>query len=124
MKTIRVIVADDHTMIRSGLKALLDREPDIEVVAEAADGRQAVQKAEELLPEVVLLDIAMPNLNGIDTIREFRTLAPGMKLIAMSGLMSSSEGNTAPDFLGMAINLAGIPKLSKIIRVASDRLSV
>lgn len=70
MKTIRVIIADDHTIIRSGLKALLEREPDIEVVAEAADGRQAVQKAQELLPEVVLLDIAMPNLNGIEAARQ------------------------------------------------------
>ena len=70
MKSIRVLVADDHTMIRSGLRALLDRESDIEVVGEAADGRQAVQKAQELLPHVVLLDIAMPFLNGIEAARQ------------------------------------------------------
>jgi len=89
MKTIRVIVADDHTMIRSGLKALLDREPDIEVVAEAADGRQAVQKAEELLPEVVLLDIAMPNLNGIEAARQIAAKHDRMGIIILS--MHSDE---------------------------------
>lgn len=84
MKTIRVIVADDHTMIRSGLRALLDREPDIEVVGEAADGRQAVQKAQELLPHVVLLDIAMPNLNGIDAARQISSKHEGMGIIILS----------------------------------------
>jgi DNA-binding NarL/FixJ family response regulator len=90
MKTIRVIVADDHTIIRSGLKALLDREPDIEVVAEAADGRQAVQKAQELQPEVVLLDIAMPNLNGIEAARQISAKHEGMGIIILS--MHSDEG--------------------------------
>jgi DNA-binding NarL/FixJ family response regulator len=89
MKTIRVIVADDHTIIRSGLKALLDREPDIEVVAEAADGRQAVQKAQELLPEVVLLDIAMPNLNGIEAARQIAAKHERMGIIILS--MHSDE---------------------------------
>jgi DNA-binding NarL/FixJ family response regulator len=89
MKTIRVIVADDHTIIRSGLKALLDREPDIEVVAEAADGRQAVQKAQELQPEVVLLDIAMPNLNGIEAARQIAAKHDRMGIIILS--MHSDE---------------------------------
>jgi DNA-binding NarL/FixJ family response regulator len=89
MKAIRVIVADDHTIIRSGLKALLDREPDIEVVAEAADGRQAVQKAQELLPEVVLLDIAMPNLNGIEAARQIAAKHERMGIIILS--MHSDE---------------------------------
>jgi len=89
MKTIRVIVADDHTIIRSGLKALLDREPDIEVVAEAADGRQAVQKAQELQPEVVLLDIAMPNLNGIEAARQIAAKHERMGIIILS--MHSDE---------------------------------
>ncbi len=89
MKAIRVIVADDHTIIRSGLKALLDREPDIEVVAEAADGRQAVQKAQELLPEVILLDIAMPNLNGIEAARQIAARHERMGIIILS--MHSDE---------------------------------
>ena len=89
MKTIRVIVADDHTIIRSGLKALLDREPDIEVVAEAADGRQAVQKAQELQPEVVLLDIAMPNLNGIEAARQISAKMPQTAIVFLS--MHSDE---------------------------------
>jgi DNA-binding NarL/FixJ family response regulator len=89
MKTIRVIVADDHTIIRSGLRALLDREPDIEVVAEAPDGRQAVQRAQELLPDVVLLDIAMPNLNGIEAARQIAAKHERMGMIILS--MHSDE---------------------------------
>jgi len=89
MKSIRVLVADDHTMIRSGLRALLDRESDIEVVGEAADGRQAVQKAQELLPHVVLLDIAMPFLNGIEAARQIASKHESIGIIILS--MHSDE---------------------------------
>jgi two-component system response regulator NreC len=90
MKKIRVVVADDHTMIRSGLRALLDRESDIEVVGEAPDGRQAIQKAQELLPDVILLDIAMPNLNGIEAARQISSRHEGMGIVILS--MHSDEG--------------------------------
>lgn len=90
MKSIRVIVADDHTMIRSGLRALLDRAPDIEVVGEAQDGRQAIQKAQELQPNVVLLDIAMPNLNGIEAARQIVSKQEGVGVVILS--MHSDEG--------------------------------
>ena len=88
----------------------------VPVKSTASDGRSGIEAAEKQDFSVAIVDLCMPNLNGIDTIREFRAMAPHMKLIAMSGLMSSSGGNTAPDFLGMAINLAGIPKLSKPFR--------
>jgi DNA-binding NarL/FixJ family response regulator len=90
MKSIRVIVADDHTMIRSGLRALLDRAPDIEVVGEAQDGRQAIQQAQELQPNVVLLDIAMPNLNGIEAARQITAKQEGVGIVILS--MHSDEG--------------------------------
>jgi DNA-binding NarL/FixJ family response regulator len=90
MKSIRVIVADDHTMIRSGLRALLDRAPDVEVVGEAQDGRQAVQLAQELSPNVVLLDIAMPNLNGIEAARQISARQERIGIIILS--MHSDEG--------------------------------
>jgi DNA-binding NarL/FixJ family response regulator len=63
---VRILLADDHTVIRSGLRLLLERYPEFEVVGEAADGREAVALAGELNPDVVVMDIAMPNLNGIE----------------------------------------------------------
>jgi two-component system, NarL family, response regulator NreC len=63
---LRILIADDHGIVRTGLKLLLDRLDDIEVVGEASDGRDAVRMAKELQPDIVLMDVAMPNLNGLD----------------------------------------------------------
>lgn len=90
MKNIRVIVADDHTMIRSGLKSLIDRAADLEVIAEAQDGMQAVQQAQELHPDVVVLDIAMPNLNGIEAARQITSRQERVGIVILS--MHSDEG--------------------------------
>ena len=70
MAQIRIVLADDHTIIRSGLRLLLERQPDFKVVAEAADGREAVQLASRHHPDVVILDIGMPQLNGIEATRQ------------------------------------------------------
>jgi two-component system response regulator NreC len=67
---IRIVLADDHTIIRSGLRLLLEQQPDFKVVAEAADGRQAVQLVSKHHPDVVILDIGMPQLNGIEATRQ------------------------------------------------------
>lgn len=72
MNKLRILIADDHPLLRRGLRALLDAEPDMEVVGEAGDGREAIDKAESLKPDVVVMDIAMPNLNGLDATREIR----------------------------------------------------
>ena len=69
---IRVLIADDHAILRTGLVALLDCEPDIEIVGEAADGAEAVRKAVELRPDVVVMDLLMPVLDGVGAIREIR----------------------------------------------------
>ncbi len=66
MKKIRILVADDHGIVRKGLRFLLDRQPDMEVVGEASDGREAVRMSQEMIPDVVIMDVAMPQLNGID----------------------------------------------------------
>jgi len=90
VSNIRVIVADDHTVIRSGLKLMLGREPDVEVIGEAADGRQAVDLAEKLRPDVVVLDVAMPILNGIEAARQIAAKLPKTRVVILS--MHSDEG--------------------------------
>ena len=82
--SIRIILADDHKIMREGLRALLAKHPDIEVVAEAGDGRGVVELARELNPDVVVIDIAMPDLNGIDATRQIVKQSPGVKVIALS----------------------------------------
>jgi two-component system, NarL family, response regulator NreC len=86
---IRVLVADDHTIIRSGLRLLLERQGGFEVVAEASDGRQAVDLAERERPDVVMLDIGMPNLNGIEATKQIIAKLPQVKVIVLS--MHSDE---------------------------------
>jgi len=84
MEKIRVLLADDHTVVRQGLKALLEAEPDIAVVGEANTGREAVQLTKKLLPEVVVMDIAMPNLNGLEATRQISKEVPMTKLLVLS----------------------------------------
>ena len=72
MEIIRILIAEDHAMIREGLKQLLEMEPDIKVVAMAADGRQAVDAYVSMRPDVVLMDVNMPRMNGLEAIREIR----------------------------------------------------
>ena len=88
--SIRVVVADDHTIVRQGLRSLLEDEPDIKVVGEADDGRRAVEVVEELRPDVVVMDLAMPGMNGVEATRQIRTSHPSVKVIALS--MYSDEG--------------------------------
>jgi len=70
MKSIRVLLADDHKLIRAGLALVVEQQPDLSVVGEADDGRQAVEMVKSLKPDVVVMDIGMPNLNGIEAARQ------------------------------------------------------
>lgn len=81
---IRILLADDHTVVRQGLRALLEAEPDIEVVGEAETGRQAVQMTRKLLPEIVVMDIAMPLLNGLEATRQITKDVPEAKVLVLS----------------------------------------
>lgn len=84
MSKIRVLLADDHGLVRKGLRFVLEAEPEIEVVGEAGDGREAVRMAEELDPSVVIMDIAMPNLNGIDATSQIAKKNPEAGVIMLS----------------------------------------
>ena len=81
---LRIILADDHTIVREGLAKLLEGEADLRVVGEAENGREAVGKVEELKPDIVLMDIAMPMLNGIEATRQIRKIRPETKVIILS----------------------------------------
>src|SRR2546427_85203 len=88
--TIKVLLVDDHTVVRDGLSFLLEAQEDIQVVGVAADGREALKEAERLRPDVVLMDIAMPRLNGIEATRRFRKMFPAVKVLILS-MHESSE---------------------------------
>jgi DNA-binding NarL/FixJ family response regulator len=83
-KTLKVIIADDHMIVRDGLRSLLERQPDMEVVAEAENGRIALTLVKELSPDVVIMDIGMRELNGIDATRQIVKMSPGVKVLALS----------------------------------------
>jgi DNA-binding NarL/FixJ family response regulator len=82
--SIRILLADDHTIIRQGLCSLLEKEPDMEVVGEAEDGRKALRLVQELIPAIIVMDITMPNLNGVDATRRIISQFPEVKVIALS----------------------------------------
>jgi DNA-binding NarL/FixJ family response regulator len=83
-KPIRIMIADDHTIVRQGLARLLNDQPDLEVVGQAENGREAVDKSLELRPEVIIMDIAMPLLNGIEAAKRIRKQAPNTKVLILS----------------------------------------
>ena len=82
--SIKVLLADDHKIMREGLRSLIEKEADIQVVAEAAGGRSAVRLAREVSPDVVIMDITMPDLNGIEATHQILSKAPDIKVLALS----------------------------------------
>ena len=84
MKRIRILLADDHAVVRQGFKMILAAQPDMEIVGEAANGREAVELAEQLRPDVVVMDVSMPELNGIEATRRLASLVPRARVVALS----------------------------------------
>jgi two-component system response regulator NreC len=84
MNTIRVLLADDHTILRDGIRALLEKETDMQVIGEAEDGIAAVKLATQLEPDVVVLDIAMPRLNGLEATRQIRRSLPKTRVLVLT----------------------------------------
>jgi DNA-binding NarL/FixJ family response regulator len=82
--SIGILLADDHAIIRQGLRLLLETQTDIEVVGEAEDGREAFELVRKLLPDVIVMDVTMPNLNGIEAARQIHSEFPEVKIIALS----------------------------------------
>src|SRR5579875_3331576 len=89
MQRIRVLLADDHAVLRAGLRALLAGEPDMEVIGEATDGEDAIVQAQRLRPDVLVLDIAMPRVNGLEVIRRIREQGLDVKVLVLT--MHSEE---------------------------------
>ncbi|HQU83262.1 MAG TPA: response regulator transcription factor [Pyrinomonadaceae bacterium] len=81
---IKVLIAEDHNIVREGLKMIIDSQPDMETVGEASDGREAVELARKLIPDVVLMDISMPNLNGLTAAAQLKRIAPEIKILTLT----------------------------------------
>jgi DNA-binding NarL/FixJ family response regulator len=84
MRSLRILLADDHTVVRQGLRKVLEERPEWQVIAEAGDGREAVRLAEQLVPDVAILDIAMPLLNGIEATRQITRRVPATRIVVLS----------------------------------------
>ncbi|MCG6919012.1 MAG: response regulator transcription factor [Deltaproteobacteria bacterium] len=80
----RIVIAEDHTILREGLRALLSSQESLEVVGEAGDGREAIRQVEELTPDLILMDLSMPKMNGVEAIREIKRRVPETRILALT----------------------------------------
>src|SRR5947199_476478 len=120
MKRITVLLAEDHHIVREGFRSLLRHEPDIEVVGEAETGRQAVQLARKLTPDVVVMDIAMPLLNGLEATRQITKEVPSTKVLILSSYSDDEYVNqlTEAGAVGYLLKQTAAADLIKAIREA------
>lgn len=122
MSTLRIVLADDHVMLRDGLKSLVNAQPDMEVVGEADDGRAAIACAQELRPDVVVMDISMPELNGIQATEQLKCRSRGTKVLVLTAydevgyLRQLLEAGAS----GYVLKKAAAEDLVKAIRVVAS----
>src|SRR5579884_2744625 len=84
MNRIRILLADDHTVVRQGFRAILEQQPDMQIVGEAGNGREVMSLAQETTPNVIVMDVAMPELNGIEATRRLSNSVPSTRVLALS----------------------------------------
>jgi DNA-binding NarL/FixJ family response regulator len=118
MKRITVLLAEDHTIVREGFRKMLELENDLEVVGEAQDGRQAVAMVKKLLPDVVVMDIAMPLLNGLEATRQILKAVPSTRILILSAHSDDAYINDATDSgaMGFLLKQASAHVLAEGIR--------
>jgi DNA-binding NarL/FixJ family response regulator len=123
--TIRVVLADDHTMVRDALAGLLDAEPDIEVVGVASDGHAAVELVRSQRPDVTLLDISMPGLNGIETAAVIQKWVPECRIVALSALGDRCfvEQMVAAGAVGYVLKSSSVKELAEAVRAVNGGLT-
>lgn len=120
MGKIRILIADDHDVVRKGISRIISEQPDMEVAAEAADGVEALEKARLLSPDIILLDIAMPRLSGLEAVRLIREALPDTRIVILS--MHSKESYVhqalSAGALGYVLKAAGSSDILEAIRFA------
>ena len=118
MGPLRVMIVDDHQVVREGLRMALEIEDDLEVVGEAGDGKEGVKKAEQLKPDLILMDIMMPGMNGIDACQEVRNLLPECRVVMLtaSGDQKSWTASLMAGAKGYVTKTAGRDDLLRAIR--------
>jgi len=116
-----VLLAEDHTVVREGLRMLLGGAPDVEVIAEAKNGREAVRMALELRPDVVLLDLMMPALSGVEAARQISTRAPRIKILILSSYTDAQQIRSLRQagIAGYVVKQAAVEELLSAIRAAA-----
>ena len=119
-RLIRVVIVDDHNMVRSGLAVFLKTLDDLELVGEAGDGAEAVRLCAELQPDVVLMDLVMPGMDGITAIRAIRQTHPNIRIVALTSFTDQElvQGALQAGAIGYLLKNASIDELAEAIRAA------
>jgi DNA-binding NarL/FixJ family response regulator len=120
--TIRILVADDHPVVRDGLVAMLGTQPDFLVVGEASNGREVIERGRELLPDVILLDLEMPELDGVETLRQLQAVCPDVRAIVFTAFDTDERIVGAVQAGAKGYLLKGVPRneIFNAIRVVSQ----
>jgi two-component system, NarL family, response regulator LiaR len=120
--TIRVLITDDHGVVRQGLRLYLARDPELEVVGEAKDGEEALVLARELRPDVVLMDLLMPVMDGIAATRAIREELPGVEVVALTSVLEDTSVGEAirAGAIGYLLKDAEVEELHRAIRAAAE----
>ena len=125
MSTLRLMIVDDHQIVREGLRFALEVEDDIEVVGEAGEGKEAIQKAQDLQPDLILMDVVMPGMNGVDACQEIRNLLPQTRVVMLtaSGDEESVTASLVAGAQGYVLKAAGRDELLRAIRAVALQAS-